>query len=330
MRSPTVILLRPLLTGLLLFQATQLYAQADGVWPRKSVRLIVPFAAAGPVDFSTRLVANRLTEQTGQTFLVDNRPGASGNLGAQLAANATPDGYTFFVTGVGPLSVNPHLFRKLPYDALRDFTAVTLIVQYPQVLAVSASLPVNSVGELIAAAKARPDAIRYGSAGVGTSGHLITETFLTQTGIRMTHVPFKGGSTTMQGMLTGDVQVMIDGLPSFMPPPGGGKIRVLAVSTAQRWPVAPEIPTIAEGARLPDFDLSSWVMFMAPTKAPREAVARFAAEAEKALKDEGVRGRMRQLGALPRGGTPVEAAAFFKGEYEKWRRIVEASGAKQD
>jgi tripartite-type tricarboxylate transporter receptor subunit TctC len=304
------------------------FATAQPAWPSKPVRLVVPFGAGGPVDFSTRLVAGQVGEQLGRPVIVENRPGGSGNIGAVAVLQAPADGYTFLVTGVGPLAINPHLLATVPYDVERDFVPVVTIVQYPQVLAVSSTVPAKTVAELIALAKAQPGKLNYGSAGVGTSGHLITESFLKQAGIQITHIPYKGGSTTTQGMMSGDIDVVIDGLPSFMS--HRDKIRVLAVSTAERWPLAPSVPSVAEAGPLPGFDFSSWVMFVAPRGTPTNVVDRFAAEVNKALGDTTVQERLKSLGALGKGGTPEDARKFLVAESAKWKRIVEASGAKQN
>ncbi|MGE0797008.1 MAG: Bug family tripartite tricarboxylate transporter substrate binding protein [Lautropia sp.] len=305
-----------------------LAASAQASWPTRTIRLVVPFGSGGPVDFSTRLVAGKVAEQIGQSVIVENRAGGSGNIGAGLVAQAAPDGYTFLVTGVGPLAINPHLLSNVPFDTARDFVPVVTVVQYPQVLAVGAKVPAKSIGELIALAKQKPDVLNYGSAGVGTSGHLITESFLSAAGIRMTHVPYKGGASTLQGMMSGDIDVVIDGLPSFMAHRESDRIRVLAVSSAERWPLAPDLPSLAEGAKVPGFDFVSWVMFVAPRGTPPEIADRFAAEVNKALADPSVLERLRTLGAMPRGGTPADAARFLASESDKWKRVVETSGAK--
>lgn len=297
-------------------------------WPSRTIKLVVPFGSGGPVDFSTRVVAAKTAELIGQSVIVENRPGGSGNIGATVVAQAPPDGYTFLVTGVGPLAINPHLLSSVPFDVERDFAPAVTIVEYPQVLAVSAKTQASSITELVALAKQDPGKLNYGSAGVGTSGHLITESFLTAAGIKMTHIPYKGGATTMQGMMSGDIDVVIDGLPSFMGQRNNERIRILAVSSAKRWPLAEDLPSISEGTQATGFDFVSWVMFVAPRATPAEIVSKFAAAVNKALEDPSVRERLNGLGALPKGGSPEDARKFLFAESAKWKQVVEASGAK--
>ena len=296
-------------------------------WPQRPVRLILPFAAGGAADVVTRIVMQRVSEQTGQSFFVDNRTGGSGNIGSEAAARAAPDGYTFLVGSPGTLAINPHLFKALPYDALTDFVPVVHIAKFPQVLAVHGDVKAQNAKELVALAKAQPGALNYGSGGSGSTGHLITESFLTQAGIKVTHVPFRGGAPAVQALLGGTVHMVIDGLPSFTAHLGAGRIRLLAITSGERWPGTPEVPTIAESA-VPGFDLGYWVVIAAPAKTPADILRRFAAEAVKALQVDDVRGRLRQVGASAAGGTPEEAQRFQRGEFEKWGALVRATGAK--
>ena len=298
-------------------------------WPTKPVRLILPFAAGGAVDVVTRITMNRVSEQTGQQFLVDNRPGASGNLGTEAAAKAAPDGYTFLVGSPGTIAINPHFYPTLPYDALKDFVPVVHFASFPQVLGVHSEVPAQTLEELIAMAKREPGKLNYGSGGNGSTGHLITEAFLRQAGISITHVPFRGGGPAVQGLAGGQVHLVIDGLPSFAAQLQSGRIRVLAVTSKGRWPEMPNVPAIGESA-VPGFDLSSWALIAAPVKTPDAVLRRFAAETTKALAREDVQTRLRQVGALAAGGTPEEAQRFHRAEYEKWGRVVRTTGAKPD
>ena len=298
-------------------------------WPSKPVRLILPFAAGGAVDVVTRITMNRVSEQTGQQFLVDNRPGASGNLGTEAAAKAAPDGYTFLVGSPGTIAINPHFYPTLPYNALKDFVPVVHFASFPQVLGVHNEVPAQTLAELIAMAKREPGKLNYGSGGNGSTGHLITEAFLRQAGISITHVPFRGGGPAVQGLAAGQVHLVIDGLPSFAAQLQSGRIRVLAITSKDRWPEMPNVPAIGESA-VPGFDLSSWALIAAPVKTPEVVLRRFAAETTKALAREDVQTRLRQVGALAAGGTPEEAQRFHRAEFEKWGGVVRTTGAKPD
>jgi tripartite-type tricarboxylate transporter receptor subunit TctC len=298
-------------------------------WPARPVRLVLPFAAGGAADVVTRIVMAKVSEQTGQQFLVENRTGASGNIGTEAAARAAPDGYTFLVGSPGTMAINPHFFAKLPYDALKDFVAAVHVARFPQVLAVHADVPARTVQELIALARAEPDKLNFGSSGNGSTGHLITESFLAQAGIKMTHVPFRGGGPAVQALAGGHVQLVIDGLPSFAAQLQGDRIRLLGITSAGRWPDLPDLPSLGESA-VPGFDMGSWVVILAPANTPTGILGRFAAETTKAVADPDVQAKLRRVGALPAGGTPEDAARFHKAEYDKWGGIVRATGVKAD
>ena len=298
-------------------------------WPAKPVRLILPFAAGGAADVVTRITMAKVSEQTGQQFLVDNRTGAAGNIGTEAAARAAPDGYTYMVGSPGTMAINPFLFSKLPYDVNKDFVAVVHVARFPQVLAVHSSVPASNLAELIALAKKEPGKLNYGSAGSGSTGHLITESFLTGAGIRVTHVPFRGGAPAVQALLGGEIQMVIDGLPSFTSYLQGGRIRLLGITSATRWPELPDVPAIGESA-VPGFDMGSWVVLFAPTGTSPEILRKFAAETTRAVANEDVQKRLRQVGALPAGGTPESAARFHQAELKRWGDVVRATGAKAD
>jgi tripartite-type tricarboxylate transporter receptor subunit TctC len=298
-------------------------------WPARPVKLILPFPAGGAADVVTRITMAKVSEQAGQQFIVENRTGASGNIGTEAAAKSAPDGYTFLVGSPGTMAINPHFFSRLPYDAQKDFAPAAHVARFPQVLAVHAGVPAKSLAELIALAKAQPGKLDYGSSGNGSTGHLITESFLSQAGIRMTHVPFRGGGPAVQALVGGQLQMVIDGLPSFAAHLQGGRIRLLGITSSGRWPDLPEVPAIGESA-VPGFDLGSWVILFAPAKTPPEILRRLAAETTKAVGVAEVQARLRQVGALPAGGTPEDAARFHRAEYEKWGAIVRATGAKAD
>jgi len=318
--------MRGLLAAVLIFAVPIADAQD---WPSRPVRLIVPFAAGGAADVVTRITMAKVGEQTGQQFLVDNRTGASGNIGTEAAAKSAPDGYTFLVGSPGTMAINPHFFSKLPYDAQADFVAAVHVARFPQVLAVHAAVPASNLQELIALARKEPGKLNYGSSGNGSTGHLITESFLSQAGIRMTHVPFRGGGPAVQALVAGEVQMVIDGLPSFASHLQGGRIKLLGITSAARWPELPDVPAIGESA-VPGFDMGSWVILFAPARTPAEILRRLAAETSKALAVAEVQARLRQVGALPAGGTPADAARFHRAEFERWGAVVRATGAKAD
>jgi tripartite-type tricarboxylate transporter receptor subunit TctC len=295
-------------------------------WPTRPVRLILPFAAGGAVDVVIRIVGAAVGDSLGQNFIVENRTGASGNIGTEAVARAAADGYTFLVGSPGTLAINPHMFQQLPYDVTRDFVAVSHVASFPQVLVVHPSVPAMSVEELIALAKREPGKLNYGSSGNASTGHLITEMFRRQTDIQIEHIPFRGGGPAAQALVAGTVQMVIDGLPTWLSYIGGDQIRILAVTSGQRWPGLPDVPTIGERA-VPGFDLGSWTILAAPTGTPSAILDRFATEVDRALKRDDVRQRLAQVGALPAGGTPADAQAFHRRELEKWKRVVEVSGA---
>jgi tripartite-type tricarboxylate transporter receptor subunit TctC len=297
-------------------------------WPERPVRFINPFTPGSAVDVVARLIALDLSERIGQQFIVENRTGASGNIGTEAAARARPDGYTFLVGSPGTMGINPALFRTLPYDAVADFAAVSHVVSFPQVLVVSPSLPVRTLAEFVAHARANPGRLNYASSGTGSTNHLAMELIRSAFGIDLVHVPYRGGVVTMQALVAGDVQAGVEGilsLPSFL---AAGTVRPLAVTSAERSPMLPEVPALAE--TLPGFDASAWVVFFAPRGTPDAILERLAAEMRISLERPSVRDKMRELGATVVGTTPAEASAFHRRELEKWRRAVELSGARAD
>lgn len=297
----------------------------EAAWPSRPVRLVVPWGPGGSPDLVTRLLMAKVGEQTSASFIVDNRPGANGNIGTEMVKKADPDGYTFLVGTAGPLAINPHLFSSLPFDPIKDFSPVVLAVRFPLLLGVNASVPAHTVAELIALAKAQPGKLNYGSAGIGAAGHVIASSFLRQAGVEATHVPYKG--PTIQALLAGDVQFVIDGLPTFSVYLKSGRVRALAVTTLDRSPSRPDIPTIAESG-FPGFDFSAWILLLAPAGTPSSVNERLAGHVNAALKDGRVAARLREMGATIVGGTPAQALAFHRAEYSKWRDAVRASGAK--
>ena len=302
-------------------------AQQD--WPAKPVTMINPFAAASAVDVVARLVAQRMTQNTGRSFLVENRTGASGNIGTEAVAKAKPDGYTFLVGSPGTMAINPHLFKSLPYDARTDFVPITTWVSFPQVLIVNRDLPVKSLDELIAYVKARPGKLNHASSGSGSTSHLVMELIKAAAGLEITHVPFRGGSPATQAVIAGDVQMGVEGLPSLPAHLKAGTIRALAVTSAQRTPTLPDVPAISESIK--DFDAAAWVILFAPAGTPAPIVERMAQESARALADEGVRSKLaRDRREHRRQAAPPQTAAFHKRELEKFGRAVQISGARAE
>ena len=321
-------LLRLTLGALLAVMAVPALAQAPA-YPTKPIRLVVPFPAGGTTDILARAVAQKLTEAWGQPVIVDNRPGAGGNIGSELVAKAAPDGYTLEMGTVGTHAINASLYAKMPYDHVKDFVPVILIAGVPNVLVVYPSVPVNSVAELIAYAKANPGKLNFASSGSGTSIHLSGELFKVMSGVQMTHVPYKGSAPAVQDLLGGQVQLMFDNLPSALPHIKAGKLRALAVTSAQRAPVLPDVPTIAEAA-LPGFEASSWFGVLAPAGTSPAIVVKLNAEIAKWLASPEAKEKLQSQGANAAGGPPENFAKHIAAETAKWAKVVKESGAKVD
>jgi tripartite-type tricarboxylate transporter receptor subunit TctC len=315
--------MRPIL--LLAFLAVQALPSAAQDWPSRPVLMVNPFAAASAVDVVVRLVAQGLTQTVGKSFLVENKTGASGNIGTEFVARAKPDGYTFLVGSPGTMAINPYLFKKLPYDAEKDFVPVTTLVSFPQVLIVNPSLPVKNMDELTAYAKAHAGKLNYSSAGIGTTSHLVMEMVKAAGGLDLTHVPFRGGAPATQAVISGDVQFAVEGLPSLPAHLKAGSVRAVAVTSLQRAPSLPNVPAISETIR--DFDAAAWVILFAPAGTPAPIVERMAADAAKALQVPEVKARLGDMGATVVATTPAQTAAFHKRELAKFKRAVEISGA---
>ncbi|NDP42504.1 MAG: tripartite tricarboxylate transporter substrate binding protein [Aromatoleum sp.] len=298
-------------------------------FPSKPVKLVVPFPPGGPLDVIGRSIAQKLTEAWGQSVVVDNRPGAGGNIGADLVAKSPPDGYTVVMGALSTHAVNPSLYPTMPYDAVRDFAPITLVATTPNVLVINPSLPVNSVKELIAYAKANPGKLSFGSGSNGSAGHLAGELFKVDAGVDMVHIPYKGGAPAMQGLLAGDTQLMFDNLANSMPQVKAGKLKALAVTTGQRSKMVPELPTMAE-AGVPGFDIATWFGLLAPAGTPPEVIARWNADVVKILNAQDMRERLTAQGAEAAPTSPAEFAVFIGRELAKYARIVKLSGAKVD
>ena len=305
-------------------------AAAQGSYPNRPITMVVGFTAGGSTDIVTRLVAEEMRKTWGQPVVVDNRPGAGGNIGAAIVAKAKPDGYTLLVGSVGPLAINASLYSNMPYDNLKDFTPVTLIVHVPNMLVVNpAAMPVNSFAEFVALVKANPGKYFFSSTGTGTSSHLSGELLKAMAGLDATHVPYKG-SVALNDLLSGEqVHFMFATIPSVIELVRAGRLRALAVTSKTRSAAVPDIPTIAE-LGYPDFEASSWFGLLGPAELPRDIVVALQAEVVRALKVPELRAKLVQQGADPVGSTPEEFAAYMRTETAKWAKVVKASGAKAD
>ena len=301
-------------------------ASATPGYPNRPVRVIVPQSAGGSTDLAARIVLQRMTENMGQTFVVDNRPGAGSLNGTDTVAKSAPDGYTLLAVAAS-FSINPSLHKDLPFDPIRDFAPVTRFAALPHILVVHPTLPVKSVKELIALAKAKPGELNYASSGVATSTHLATELFKYLTGTDMVQVPYKGGAPGMIGLLSGQVQLYFATISTALPHVKSGKVRALAVTTAKRSVVAPEYPTVAE-AGVRGYEHASWVGMLAPARTPAPILAALHAQAVKALEREDVKSALLRDGLETVGDPPQEFAVVIKAEVAKWFKVVKAAGIK--
>jgi len=321
-------LLLPRLVSLLFFAFAANFAFAQG-YPTKSVRIIVPFPPGAGVDIVTRAVSGRLAEALGQQLIVDNRAGAGGILGAEVAAKAAPDGYTVFMATAGILTVIPHMNNKAPYSVERDFVAVSQVASVPSVLVVHPSMPVKSVKDLIALAKAKPGEINYASTGNGTLPHLAAEFFKQQAKVNMVHIAYKGSAPAATDLLGGNVQVFFGNMLSVIEQVRSGRLRALAVTSLQRQPVAQDIPTMIESG-FPGFEAGTWFGLMVPTGTPRDVINRLHGDVVKAVRQPDVQKQLAGQGATTIGNTPEQFAAYIKSESDKWAKVLKASGVKAD
>jgi len=297
-------------------------------YPIRPIRVVVPYPAGGPTDVLGRIVATRLGERLGQPVVIDNKPGASGMIGADIVAKAPADGYTLLVNASIHV-INPSLYAKTPYDAIADFATVSNLADVALVLAVHPKLPVRSVQELVAYAKSAKTPLAFASAGNGSAQHLSGEAFKIAAGVDMLHVPYRGSAPALTDLIGGQVQLMFDSMPSSMPHVKAGTIRPLAVTTAKRVSSLPDVPTIAESG-FPGFSISTWYGVWAPAQTPPDVVRQISREIAAIVRQPDVRAQFAGLGAEPVGNTPDEFAAFAQSELVKWRDIVKRSGAKRD
>ena len=309
-------------------------ALAQTAWPTKPVRIVVPFTPGGTTDLLARAVAPELSRAFGQAFVVENKPGAGGNVGADLVAKSPGDGYTLLMGTVGTHGINRALYPKLPYDPFKDFAPITLVASVPNVMVVNADAAkaanINSVKDFIALARSRPGKLNMASSGNGTSIHLSGELFKSQTGIFMTHIPYRGSGPALMDLAGGQMDVMFDNLPSAMQLIKSGKLKALAVTSAQRSGALPDTPTVEEAAGLKGFEATSWFGLLAPAGTPPEVVSRIQQEVAKALASAAIKEKMLAQGAIPSGNTPAQFAALIESEHAKWAQVVKVSGAKID
>jgi tripartite-type tricarboxylate transporter receptor subunit TctC len=305
--------------------ATDAFAQS---YPTKPIRMIVAYPPGGGTDIVGRMVAQKLSENFGQTVVIDNRGGAAGNIGSEIAARSAPDGYTVLMGNVAPNAINVSLYAKLAYDPVRDFAPVSLVASTPNVLVVQPSLAVKTVGDLVALAKAKPGTLNYPSAGLGSSSHLAGELFDSIAAVKMVHIPYKGGGPALTDLLGGQVQLMFATLPAAMPHVKSGKLRAIAVTSAKRSQALPELPTIGE--TLKGYEASTWYGLLAPAGVPRAVVIALNAQIVKILGVAETQGRLLAQGFEPVGGAPEEFGAYIKSEIAKWARVIKAAGIRAE
>ena len=296
-------------------------------YPSRPVRMIVPFAPGGSSDLVARVMAQHLTVAWGQQVIVDNRPGAGGMLGHQIGARASADGHTIMLTSIGPLAVNPTLYKDPGYDPLKSFETVTLTVSLLNAVAVHPSVPSRSVGELIEYAKAKP--VSFGSSGIGGAGHLAGELFSLMAGVKLVHVPYKGGAPAMIDLVGGRIQLIFATLVTALPNMKSGKIRALAVTVKERASIVPELPTVAESG-LPGFEANNWDGMLVPSGTPRAIVAKLSRDTGRALNVPEAKELLSSLGALPTPGTPEVFSHYLKSEIAKWRDVVQRAGIRAE
>lgn len=298
-------------------------------WPAKPIRLVVPFPAGGGTDIIARDVANKLTTQSKWTFIIDNKPGSGGNLGIDAAAKAGPDGYTLVMGQTSNLAINPTLYSKLPYDPVKDLTPIGLVGNSPLLMVVAANSPYRTLGDVVAAAKAKPDAVNYATSGNGTVAHLATELFQREAGVKLTHVPYKGASQGLTDVIGGLVQVYVSSVPTLLGHIKSGKLRPLAVTSAKRSDDLPQVPTIAESG-YKGFEAVTWFGVLGPAKLPASVLATFNTELNKALASADLKKKLEDQGMEVSPTTPEQFGKLIQADIAKWGRVVKESGAKAD
>lgn len=295
-------------------------------FPAKPVKIVVPYPPGGTNDIVVRLLAQKLGDSMGQPFVVENKPGASGNLGAEQVARAAPDGYTLLLVTTGH-SIHPSLYKNLRYNIKTDLTPVSELTRGPMLVMVTPSLPYKTIQDVIAAAKAKPGSINFGSAGNGSSTHLATELLSSMAGVKMTHIPYSGSAPAMADVMAGNAQLVMDLMFSALPQVNGGKLRVIAITGAKRSPLLPGVPTVAESG-VPGFETLAWNGLMAPANTPKPIIDKLNAEIHKALDAPNMKERLRAQGFEPSPGTPEQFGALIRSEIDRWAKVVKTSGAK--
>ena len=303
-------------------------AHAADAWPARSIRFIVPYPPGGPTDLMARSMSGRLTEALGQSVIVDNRAGAGGNVGAEIAARSPPDGYTILMGAISTHSINASLYRKLAFDPVKDFVPITQASIIPLVINAHPSLPVVNVKDLVALAKKNPGQLSYGSSGNGGGTHLAGELFKTMTGTNLLHVPYKGLNPATIDVMGGNIPLVFNDLTTAIQPYKAGRVKILGVSTAKRVQQIPEVATIAES--VPGYEAHTWFGVLAPANTPQPVVDRLSRESMKILQSDEIKKRFAEVGAEPIGGTPQQFAAFMAAETTKWAKVIKASGARVD
>jgi len=295
-------------------------------WPAHALRLVVPYPAGGPTDVVARALAAKMGEGLGQTIVVDNKPGGAGNIGSDIAAKAAPDGYTLVMAGSGSLAISATMYKKLPYDPVKDFIPIALGAKIPFVLVVNPSLPVHTPAELVTYAKANPGKLSFGSGGPGSPHHLYAELLKSMTGIEMTHIPYKGSAPALTDVIAGHVPLMFSDTVPSLPQIKEGRVRALGVSTAIRLPSAPDIPPIAEGG-VPGFDAAGWGVFSVPAGTPQEVVSKLQTALDAVVALPAVQAQIIQLGMIPASrASPAELQRFIDGEIARWGKVVQQAG----
>jgi len=317
--------IRCMLAALLAFSGS---AFAQG-YPTKPVKIVVPFTAGSATDILARVVGDQLSKSLGQPFVIENKPGAGGILGTQLAKDAAPDGYTLIAAGSGPFGINPGVYKSLPYDPVRDFEPIGNIVLTPQAIVVGAQSPYKSIKDLVAAARGKPGQLSFGSLGNGSTSHLTMEAFQSAAGVKLNHIPFKGSSDAQTQIIGGNVDMMSDTVPGVLAQVKAGKLRALGVAIPQRSPYLPDVPTLDEQG-YKGFESVGWIGLAAPAKTPPAILDKLNAEVRKMLQDPAVKEKMASLAFTPVSDTREPGGAFMRSEIAKWSKVAHASGARAD
>lgn len=329
-RRHLIVATAALAAGLAMVPASQAQEPGAAHFAGKTIKIVVPYPAGGTSDVLARMLAPEVAKLLATNVIVENKPGATGNLGADMVAKAPGDGLTLLLADIGSLAIAPSVFQQLPFDPVKDFAPVSLVAYSPHVLAVSPHLPVKDVRELIALAKSKPNGLNFANSGTGGANHLAGIEFALRTGISWSYIPYKGGSQALNDLAAGQADVMFNGMVATWPLVQGGKLKALAISSAKRFSAAAEVPTVAEAANLPNFETGSYQGIVAPAATPPAVVATLHAVVGKVLALPDTQARLAKMGAEMRPGTPAQFGAFIKGEKERWAKVVKDSGAKFD